>query len=134
MKSVTLCAVAISLICAASAVTYIEYNDATCATPTASTTAAPNPTVVSLNGCVLITGSSPVEYQKISSCTPNGKVSVAYYSDSGCSNKKSGTDAELDVDKCLAITGGRSRKVTCDSASSASLAFVAIFAAMVTLF
>jgi hypothetical protein len=133
MKYLALCTVAISLIGVASAVTYTFYNDMTCSTPTAAASGSPNPVVISLNGCLKITGTSS-QYQKISSCTPNGKMSVALFTDSACSNKISGSDEEIDVNKCIPdLIERNSKKATCDSASSVSLAFLTVIAATVAL-
>ena len=134
MKYLALCTVAISLIGVASAVTYTFYNDLTCSTPTATTSSSPNPVVINLNGCLKIVGRDS-EYQKISSCTPNGKLSVALYTDSACSNKIKDSDEEINTNKCIPdLIKGNSKLATCDPASSVSLAFLTVIAATVALF
>lgn len=132
MRFVALCAVAISLICVASAVTITQYNDASCGTPTATTAANPNPQQLISNTCTSVRGGD--YFIMVSSCTSKGQITYAYYSDAACAKKDEETDIIRPTDKC--IVQGRSStssiKFTCDSASSVGLAFLAVFAAVLT--
>jgi hypothetical protein len=70
-------------------------------------------------------------YQKISSC--GTKASSAQYTDSSCSNKVAGSDQEIEVGKCDLRSNQLYLKLTCDPASSLSVAFLAVVAAVLSL-
>jgi hypothetical protein len=123
MKFLVLCLVATSLLCAVSAVTYTFYSDSNCASPSGS------PSVVAVDQCFKPSGSS--FYQKISSC--GTKASIALYTDSSCSNKVEDSDQEIEVGKCHLRTNLQFLKLTCDPASSLSVAFLAVVAAVLSL-
>jgi hypothetical protein len=128
MKFLVQCVVAASLFCAVAAVTYTKYTDLLCATPVPGSS---NPETVGINKCVSISGQS--FYQKIHACATGGKVAGAQYTDSACSAKKPNTDFDYDVGKCMLIEGGGSQKITCDPASSLSVAFLAVFASVLAM-
>jgi hypothetical protein len=132
MKFLAQCVFAVSLLCAVSAVTVTMYTDSACATPVASTSSDPNPEVVNINKCLIVTGQS--YYIKFSACATGGKAAGALYSDSGCSAKQAGSEFEFDEGKCTREGPGGSTKVTCDPASSLSLAFLAVFASVLAMF
>jgi hypothetical protein len=131
MKFLAQCVVVASLLCAVSAVTYTMYTDAACATPVTATSSNPNPEVVSINKCVTVIGSG--FYQKIHACATGGKAAGALYTDSGCSAKQAESDFEVDEGKCTP-RGSGSQKLTCDPASSLSVAFLAVFASVLAMF
>ena len=129
MKFPVVCAVVASLLCAVTAVTYTTYTDNTCSTPVTSS-GVDNPQVVSLNKCYKTNSG---DYQKFHSCAVGGKAAMALYTDDGCTSKKAGSDNEFEIGKCLELVDGKGRKFTCDPASSLSVAFLAVFAAILTV-
>lgn len=131
MKYFTLCTVAISLFCVATAVTLTAYSDATCGTVAQDTSGGTNPLVAPLNQC---TKNSATQWVKFTSCSSNGKVAGSYYTDSGCNTKQqSSPDIAFDTDKCIPFLTA-SLKVTCAPASSATVALAAVAAAALLLF
>ena len=136
MKFFAISFVAICLFGAAAAVTMTFYTDAKCATPATSTTDSPNPIVGPLNGCTkLMTqsqlGVSVTIYVKPTACATGGKATVGMYIDDKCTTRAPNVPADIPNNEgtCDTTTSG-SQKVTCDPASSVTLASVAVAAAV----
>jgi hypothetical protein len=71
----------------------------------------------------------------INASKQKGENAGALYSDSGCSAKLPvDPDINVDVGKCIQIDVGEYQKLTCDPASSLSVAFLAVFASVLAMF
>ncbi len=119
MKFAFFCVIVLGILSVALAVTMTTYSDAACTT--VSTAANPIPVVVAnLNSC---TKMSSTEYVKPSACITGGKVAGFSFADAACTG--TGTPFIADEGKCEAKV-----KITCDPASSVTLASIAVAAAV----
>lgn len=128
MKSIIICAIALSLPSGALAVTVTAFSDGACATQAgAKVEGMTNLLVCSLNtGCAFTSG----RFVKMTDCSTS--VSGGYYDDSACTGAKQ-SDLTATAGSCTPIGGmdTKSIKITCASASSGTLAIFAMAAAAV---
>ena len=136
MKFIAFSFIAIILFGVAAAITQTKYTDNKCTTPVATSAALANPFVATLNTCTkYMSVTSPVAmtiYLKATVCVTGGKVTGGMFSDDKCATKLE--DLAGDEGKCVmegpAGSAQTSMKITCDPASSVTLASIAVAAAV----
>jgi hypothetical protein len=135
MKAAIIAVLALSAISVAVAVTVNAYTDAACNTLGSNPILGlANPSVVPLNTCSKsYTVSGQQLYTKFTACTSTAATSQTY-TDSACSTCIGGGACvpSIDVpDKCtvLDLSGVGSFKISCSSASTATITFVSVVAA-----
>ena len=145
MKASILAILALSAISVAAAVTVTAYSDAACATLAANPVAGlANPAIATLNTCSKSyqytnpsTNATTQLYITYTACSDTAATSQTY-TDDKCT-AKSGSVATDVPGKCTAessLSGIGSFKVTCSSATTATITFVSVVAAalVVSLF
>ena len=133
MKFFAVSVIAVCLFGAAAAVTFTIYTDGACTTALTSTSTLPNPIVATLNTCTkyittpgLISVST---YVKATACATGNMVTGAIYGDEKCTESLKISDLTGAEGKCIPLAVG-SQKITCDPASSVTLASITVVAAV----
>ena len=135
MKAAIACALTLSLLTVAHAITTNGFSDAACATQGATTIdGMANPLVCKLNECCSFLKSGGVQmYVKATACDGT-TYAIAQYNDNKCASTGSpmgGTPGTCIDITSYDITGLKSIKTTCASASSATLALLTVAAAAI---
>jgi hypothetical protein len=141
MKIAIITILVLSAFSVALAVTVTAYSDTACATLAANPVlGVPNPIVGPLNTCIKSwTLSSGVYYSKISLCSSTSSVGMTYSGDSTCTLTSSGFPSAAVPGQCTAVTpagsvpGVGSYILTCASAATSTIAYVAVAAAVFAL-
>jgi hypothetical protein len=130
MKTTAIVLVALSLLSCTIAVSVTYFSDNNCQTSVGGTfQGAANPLVASLNQCVQAVtadgGRTPLWVRPTSCSSANSVIPV--FSDNQCANAQPGAQTTFNVGACLTTPvppGSMSFRVSCSSASSASLPFL----------
>jgi len=130
MRATTMCLLALCIVGSALGVTQTFYTDNTCKTKAPSPFLdISNPWIARTNTCTkYLTVAGQPSYSKITACSSTS-VSYIYCSSPDCSANCFPSTTEA-VGKCLTVSG-TNYIITCDPASTVSLALLAVAAAVV---